>query len=93
MSVDRSLRLKSSLERHRNVLSRAERVTSLMEQDRWQERISALHLPKISHRKAKAKKKVKAEVAAAEGAVAAAEPGAPVAPAPEAKPKPKAKPK
>ncbi len=67
MSIDRSLRLKSSLERHRNVLSRAERVAALQDQEKWGERASVLHLPKVAHRKAKAgKKKVaKAEAAAA----------------------------
>ena len=68
MSIDRSLRLKSSLERHRNVLSRAERVATLQDQEKWGERQSALHLPKVAHRKAKAgrKKAAKAEAAAAE---------------------------
>jgi len=89
MSIDRSLRLKSSLERHRNVLSRAERVLHLMEQDRWSEQASALHLPKIAHRKGKAgKKKAKAEAAATEAAAAATPGAAPTAAAtPEAKPK------
>ena len=62
MSIDRSLRTKSSLERHRNVLSRAERVARLQDQERWVADQSVLGLPKIAHRKAKAaKKKVKAE--------------------------------
>jgi small basic protein (TIGR04137 family) len=67
MSIDRSLRLKSSLERHRNVLSRAERVALLRDQEKWGERQSALHLPKVAHRKGKAgrKKAAKAEAAAA----------------------------
>lgn len=70
MSIDRSLRMKSSLERHRNVLSRAERITQLKELDKW-DRDSALGLPKVSHRKAKAsKKKAKAEEGAGEAAAA-----------------------
>ncbi len=76
MSVDRSLRLKSSLERHRNVLTRAERVALLQEQEKWPEGRPPLHLPKVSHRKAKAGKKkaaAKAE-AGAEGAAAAPAP-------------------
>jgi small basic protein (TIGR04137 family) len=66
MSVDRSLRTKGSLERHRNVLTRAERVTLLMDQERWNDTDSALGLPKIAHRKGKAgkKKAEKAEAAA-----------------------------
>jgi small basic protein (TIGR04137 family) len=68
MSIDRSLRTKSSLERHRNVLSRPERVMRLQDQERWVEGQSVLGLPKIAHRKGKAgKKKVKVE-AAVEGA-------------------------
>ena len=49
MSVDRSLRRKSSLERHRNVLSRAERVTRLIAEQRFAEDTSPLGLPKVSH--------------------------------------------
>lgn len=66
MSIDRSLRLKSSLERHRNVLTRAERVARLQEQEKWGDESTPLGLPKVSHRKPKAggKKKAKAEVAA-----------------------------
>jgi small basic protein (TIGR04137 family) len=79
MSIDRSLRLKSSLERHRNVLSRAERVAHLVEQDRWGDRTSALNLPKIAHRKAKAAKKKPKVEAAATAEAAAAAPGAPAA--------------
>lgn len=69
MSIDRSLRTKSSLERHRNVLTRAERVARLKDEEKWLEEQSVLGLPKIAHRKAKTTKK-KAKV---EGAEAAAE--------------------
>jgi small basic protein (TIGR04137 family) len=66
MSIDRSLRTKSSLERHRNVLSRAERIARLKDLERWTEDQSVLGLPKIAHRKPKAgKKKVKTEAAEA----------------------------
>jgi small basic protein (TIGR04137 family) len=65
MSIDRSLRTHSSLTRHRNVLTRAERIQLLMERD-WDQSNGALGLPKIAHRKAKAgKKKAEAEKAAA----------------------------
>ena len=70
MSIDRSLRSQSSLERHRNVLTRAERVATLNEQDRWAEGMSALGLPKIAHRKARAGK---VKEATEGGAAAAAE--------------------
>jgi len=66
MSIDRSLRTKSSLERHRNVLTRAERVAYLQEQEKWRPDQSALRLPKIAHRKTKAGKKKVAETKAAE---------------------------
>jgi len=52
MSVDRSLKLKGALKRHRNVLTRAERVDILKEEDRWSEGDSLLGLPKVANRKA-----------------------------------------
>ncbi len=52
MSLDRSLKARSALSRHRNVLSRAERVEKLKEQERWQDGESVLGLPKVEHRKA-----------------------------------------
>lgn len=61
MSMDKSLKGKSTLERHRNVLSRAERIQRLREQGRWEEGSSALSLPKVAHRKAAVGKKDKAE--------------------------------
>jgi small basic protein (TIGR04137 family) len=67
MPIDRSLRVKSSLERHRNVLSRAERVAQLQDQDKWGDRQSALGLPKVAHRKA-GRKKAKTETASEEAA-------------------------
>ncbi len=74
MSVDRSLRVKSSLARHRNVLSRAERIAILRDAGAWDESRGALGLPKVAHRKTKAGKKavVKEEGAAAEAPAAAA---------------------
>ena len=65
MSIDRSLRTRSSLSRHRNVLTRAERVQLLMDGD-WDPSTGALGLPKTGHRKGKAGRK-KAEKAAASG--------------------------
>ncbi|HNQ24344.1 MAG TPA: small basic protein [Phycisphaerae bacterium] len=59
MSLDPSLKSRSSLERHRNVLSRAERIERLKELERWQEGTSPLGLPKVAHRKAAVGKKVK----------------------------------
>lgn len=74
MSIDSSLKIQSSLARHRNVLTRSERMVLLLERD-WDKSKGAMGLPKVSHRKLKAgkKKAEKAEVAAvAEVAVEAA---------------------
>jgi small basic protein (TIGR04137 family) len=62
MSIDRSLKTKGSLSRHRNVLTRAERIQQLKEEERFSEGESLLGLPKVAHRKSHAgKKKVDAE--------------------------------
>ena len=57
MSVDRSLKIKGALSRHRNVLSRAERLEALKEEDRWDDGMPVLGLPKVGHRKGGAGKK------------------------------------
>jgi small basic protein (TIGR04137 family) len=80
MSVDRSLKLKDALVRHRNVLTRAERIDVLKDEERWNEGDTVLGLPKVAHRKSAAGKKAKAEAAAEAAAAGAAAPGA----APEA---------
>lgn len=94
MSLDSSLRLKTTLARHRNVLSRAERIAQMQKEERWKEDMSALGLPKLGHRKAKAGKKKAKEEAAAEAAApgAAAAPAAAKAPAGAGAAKPAAKP-
>lgn len=84
MSVDRSLRLKSSLSRHRNVLSRAERIAIMKNAGNWDDSRTVLGLPKVGHRKPKAGKKVKKEAAAAGEAPAAG--AAPAAADAKAKP-------
>jgi small basic protein (TIGR04137 family) len=66
MSVDRSLRSTSSLARHRNVLTRAERVALLQDMGRWDDSTRAVGLPKVAHRKAKAGKKKGKESATTE---------------------------
>ncbi len=79
MSIDRSLKIKGALTRHRNVLSRAERIDSLKEDERWDEGGPVLGLPKVAHRKShagrKSAEKEAATEAAAAGAVEKAEPG------------------
>ena len=90
MSLDKSLKSQGALARHRNVLSRAERVEALKEDERWPEGRTVFGLPKVAHRKVITKKhkpaKAAAEGAAAEGAPPAE--GAAAAEAPAAgKPK------
>ena len=74
MSLDKSLKSQNSLQRHRNVLSRAERLEKLEEEQRWTEGASVLGLAKVVHRKATLAKKEKAkpEAEAAEVATDAA---------------------
>ena len=99
MSIDKSLRRKNSLARARSVLTRDERIKTLMETERWMDGRSPFGLPKVRVLKIvkKGKPKEKAEEAAptAEGAPAAEakpEAGKKVeAKKPEAK-KPEAKP-
>lgn len=76
MSIDRSLKVKGALERHRNVLTRAERVEKLQDEEGWEEGQSVLGLPKVAHRKSHAGRKAKEapeKVEQVEGAEAAAE--------------------
>jgi len=93
MSMHRSLKSRNALERHRNVLSRAERIKALQDQEKWQEGRSVFGLPKIAHRKAAVGGKTKKEAAAEtpEAAAAAAEAAAPAAPAKDTKPGKEAK--
>ena len=60
MSVDRSLKVRDALTRHRNVLTRAERLDVLEEDGRWEESSnSVFNLPKVAHRKGPSGKKTK----------------------------------
>ena len=94
MSLDRSLKSKAALTRHRNVLSRDERLAILLDDDRWNDKESVFGLPKVAHRKSEAGKKAKKEKeAAAEAATAAgASAAAAAAPAGKAAPGGKAAP-
>lgn len=89
MSMDRSLRSKSTLARHRNVLSRAERIGVLKDTGRWDDGRLVTGLPKVAHRKATVGKKEKVEKAV-DGAAPVA--GAPAAAAPAGDKKAAAKP-
>ena len=69
MSIDRSLKVKGALTRHRNVLTRAERIEKLKDEEKWSEGDPLTGLPKVSHRKSHAGKKelpAKAEAGVAE---------------------------
>ena len=80
MSLDRSLKSANALVRHRNVLTRAERLLKLAEAEKWNDQKSVYGLPKVAHRKMAvtkgAAKEEAAEGAAAAGATAAAAPAA-----------------
>ncbi len=82
MSMDPSLKIKGALSRHRNVLSRAERIEKLAEEGNWEEGDEVTGLPKVGHRKSHSGKKGGDEeqltpeeeaAAAAEGTEATAE--------------------
>ena len=77
MSLDSSLKSASSLTRHRNVLTRAERLVRLGEQEKWNDSKSVYGLPKVANRKLALAKAEKEETA--EGADPAAGGAAPAA--------------
>ena len=73
MSMDRSLKSANSLVRHRNVLTRTERLDKLKDEEKWNDSKSVFGLPKVAHRKQAVAKTVKEEAApGAEGAAPAA---------------------
>ncbi len=69
MTMDKSLRVRKGSSSARGVLSRAERIVKLKEQERWGDGRSPLGLPKVRVYKMAMKKKKKAKE---EGADAAA---------------------
>lgn len=70
MTMDKSLRVRKGSSGARGVLSRAERITKLKEQERWQEGRSPLGLPKVRVLKLAMKKKKAKKEEGAEGAAA-----------------------
>jgi len=99
MSIHKSLVTKSRLKRHRNVLSRTERILKLEEEEKWAEGSNSVFaLPKVrvarlkkSHAKkkeAKAEEAVEGEAGAPEAAAATPGPAA-TGPVPGAKKPPK----
>lgn len=86
MSIHGSLRTKGALTKHRNVLSRMERLKRLEDEGRWlEDKNSVLGLPKVKNIKLRAKKKAK-EAAPEEGAALAPAIGAPPVPGAAAAP-------
>jgi small basic protein (TIGR04137 family) len=77
MTMDKSLRVRKGGTSARGVLSRAERIVKLKEQERWADGRSPLGLPKVRVFKMAMKKKKKAK--AEEGAEGAAAGKAPAA--------------
>ena len=63
MTIDKSLKIKAGASKQRNVLTRAERLTKLIETDRWKEGDPVFGIPKVRVQKItmKKKKKVKKE--------------------------------
>jgi small basic protein (TIGR04137 family) len=70
MTMDKSLRVRKGASNVRGVLSRAERIAKLKEQDLWGDGRSPLGLPKVRVQKMSMKKK-KPKKEEAEGAAAA----------------------
>ena len=84
MSIDKSLRRANALQRARSVLTRGERIKTLMTEERWQEGRSPFGLPKVKVVRIVVKKvkKAKEEEKPGEGEAAAAAAGAAPAAAP-----------
>jgi len=59
MTVDKSLRTRKGIVRARNVLTRAERIERLQQQDRWTEEDGPCGLPKVRVYRVIVKKKKK----------------------------------
>ena len=61
MTIDKSLRTRKGIVRARNVLTRAERIEKLVQQDRWSEDDGPCGLPKVRVYRVVVKKKKKAK--------------------------------
>jgi small basic protein (TIGR04137 family) len=71
MTMDKSLRVRKGSSNARGVLTRAERIAKLKEQEAWKDGRSPIGLPKVRVQKTAMKKKKKAKEEGAEGAAAA----------------------
>ena len=68
MSMHSSLSKTSAGNRHRNVLTREERIAKLLDENRWTEKKSVFGLPKVRNIKVVTTKKKPKKEAAAEAA-------------------------
>ena len=59
MTIDKSLKIKAGSAKMRNVMTRAERLTKLIETERWSEGDSVYGMPKVRVPKISLKKKKK----------------------------------
>jgi small basic protein (TIGR04137 family) len=89
MTMDKSLRIRRGLLRSRSVLTRAERLTLLIDGDRWKDGDSPLGLPKVRVYKMAIKKKKKKKEEEGEAGAAGAAAAAPAAGDKKAAAKPK----
>lgn len=90
MSIDKSLKRKSGIVQVRSVLTRVERITKMMEEDKWKDGTSPYGIPKTRVMKVMLKKPKKAKAAEGEegaapaaGATTAAAGAKPAAAAPK----------
>lgn len=70
MTIDKSLKVRRGATSTRSVLSRAERLERLKENERWSEGMSPIGLPKVRVKKLSLKKKKKTKKEEDEGAAA-----------------------
>src|ERR1700722_4367691 len=76
MSLDRSLKSANALVRHRNVLTRPEKLAKLKDEEKWDDSKSVYRLPKVAHRKQELAKAEKTKTAEGAAATPGATPGA-----------------
>ncbi len=59
MSVHRSLKASSGIVKHKNVLTKKERISKLRSTDNWTDASTIYGMPKVGNRKLVARKKAK----------------------------------
>ncbi|RKY18521.1 MAG: small basic protein [Planctomycetota bacterium] len=61
MSVHRSLKISAGLVKHKNVLTKRERIERLRADGKWSDDMTVYGMPKVANRKVVGKKKKKKE--------------------------------